>query len=232
MATSATHTVSAQDLSQAQARAGPTDKDTDAMETDTSDKPVFTQISAKAALGGKTARRKIVVPPNRFTPLKNQWKQLYTPLVDHMKLKVRMNLKSRCVELKTGDESSVGAIQKGSDFLKAFMLGFDVADAIALLRMDELYFETFQVKDIKTLKGDHLSRAVGRLAGRGGKTKYTIENTTKTRIVLADTKIHILGSYQNVRMARTAIVNLIRGSQPGKVYGQMRGAVSRMTERF
>lgn len=31
---------------------------------------------------------------------------------------------------------------------------------------------------------------------QNGKTKFTIENATKTRVVLADTKIHILGSYQ------------------------------------
>ena len=53
---------------------------------------------------------------------------------------------------------------------------------------------------------------------QNGKTKFTIENATKTRIVLADTKIHILGSYQSIRVARDAICSLILGSPPGKVH--------------
>ena len=73
-----------------------------------------------------------------------------------------------------------------------------------------------------------MARCIGRMAGKSGKTKFTIENATRTRIVLADTKIHILGSFQNIRAARDAICALILGSPAGKVYTRLRGVSARL----
>lgn len=177
--------------------------------------------------------RKVLIPPHRMSPLKAAWPKIYPPLVEHLKLQVRMNMKNKAVELRTSKHTTdSGALQKGEDFVKAFSLGFDVDDAIALLRLDDLYIETFEIKDVKTLQGEHLGRAIGRIAGKDGKTKFAIENASRTRVVLADSKIHILGGFKNIHIAREAIVSLILGSPPGKVYGNLRTVASRMKERF
>ncbi|KAI0086182.1 hypothetical protein BDY19DRAFT_895118 [Irpex rosettiformis] len=195
--------------------------------------PAFPALSAAAQRSTlKSEIRRIPIPPHRMTPLKKDWVNVFGPLTEILGLQVRMNVHRKCVEIRTSKHTKeVGALQKGADFVKAYALGFDVNDAIALLRLDDLYLDSFEIKDVKTLHGDHLSRAIGRIAGQDGKTKFTIENASRTRIVLADTKIHIMGSFQNIKIARDAIVSLILGSPPGKVYAGLRTVSSRMRQR-
>lgn len=111
-----------------------------------------------------------------MSPLKKDWVDLTTPIVKHMKLQVRMNLKRKAVELKTSQHTTdPGALQKvsdaslfsdppdlhhhqdseisilfcqGADFVKAYLLGFALKDAIAILRMDDLYVDSFQLDDV------------------------------------------------------------------------------------
>lgn len=199
-------------------------------------KPSFKPLSASAAASltavAKGQLRKIPIPPHRMTPLKNDWHKIYTPLVEMAGLQVRMNVAKKCVELKSSRYTSEqGMLQKGADFVKAFALGFEADDSIALLRMDDLFVDTFEIKDVKTLQGDNLSRAIGRIAGKDGRTRFAIENASRTRLVIADTKIHILGNFGNIKIARDAVVALIRGSPPGKVYANLKTIGARQRQR-
>ncbi|BGP10217.1 pre-rRNA-processing protein pno1 [Rhodotorula toruloides] len=182
---------------------------------------------------GLTQRRKISIPPHRMTPLKRDWIKIYTPLVEECGLQVRMNVQKRQIEMKTSKHTPhPSALTRAADFLSAYCLGFAVEDAIAMLRMEELYIESFEIKDIKMLHGDHLSRAIGRLAGHEGKARFAIENATRTRIVLADTRIHILGTFSNIAVARSSISALVLGSPPGKVFANLSRYASLQRSRY
>eukprot|EP01026_Neomeris_dumetosa_P046106 TRINITY_DN391_c0_g1_i3.p2 TRINITY_DN391_c0_g1~~TRINITY_DN391_c0_g1_i3.p2 ORF type:complete len:244 (-),score=34.58 TRINITY_DN391_c0_g1_i3:346-1077(-) len=196
-------------------------------------KPNFEPLKTQTVFV-KPEFRTIGVPQHRMTPLKSAWMELYKPIVEVMKLDMRMNLKKRRVELKTTkDNPDAGELQKAADFTHAFILGFEVKDAMALLRLNDLYIESFEVKDVREkLRGEHLSRCIGRMAGTKGKTRFTIENATKTRIVFADTKIHILGTFQSIKVARDAVCGLIIGSPPSKVYSRMRNMCAAMNSVY
>lgn len=83
-------------------------------------------------------------------------------------LQVRMNVKSKAVDLRLSRHAvDAGALQREE---KVFSLGFDVDNAIALLRLDDLYIETFEIKDAKTPGGINQSRVIGRISDRDEKT--------------------------------------------------------------
>lgn len=44
--------------------------------------------------------RKIPVPAHRYTPLKENWLKIFTPVVQQMKLQIRFNLRTRNVEIR------------------------------------------------------------------------------------------------------------------------------------
>ncbi|EMR09645.1 hypothetical protein PNEG_02228 [Pneumocystis murina B123] len=200
---------------------------------DEANQPHFSASTKKIKIFKQPEMISVRIPYHRIAPLKENWSKIYSPLVEHLKLQVRMNLKNKTIDLRTSIYTErPESLQKGSEFVKAFSMGFDVNDAIAMIRLDDIYIDTFEIKDVKTLQGQHLSRAIGRIVGKDGKTKFAIENATRTRLVIADTKIHILGAFLNINMARNSVVSLILGSPTGKVYTNLRNVSARLKNMF
>lgn len=45
------------------------------------------------------------------------------------------------------EDSNKANLQKGADFVRAFVLGFNIDDAVSLVRLDHLFLESFAVTD-------------------------------------------------------------------------------------
>lgn len=84
--------------------------DNDMMESDHLDtdsimqpvvRPDFAPLSVnEMAESQRDLYRKVPIPPHRMTPLRDNWLKIYSPLVEHMKLQIRFNTKSKSVEIK------------------------------------------------------------------------------------------------------------------------------------
>ena len=57
---------------------------------DQEQQPHFAELTAVQASGGKIEYRRVRCPPHRYTPLREHWEQILTPLVEYLKLQVSL----------------------------------------------------------------------------------------------------------------------------------------------
>lgn len=67
-------------------------------------RPAFPPVK-KEKLSNGTEVRKISVPSHRYSPLKENWMKIFTPIVEHLRLQIRFNLRIRQVEIRTCKET-------------------------------------------------------------------------------------------------------------------------------
>lgn len=54
-------------------------------------------VRVSCVQSGRSEYRRVRVPPNRLTPLRQQWENIMQPIVEHLKLQIRYNAKNKCV---------------------------------------------------------------------------------------------------------------------------------------
>lgn len=62
------------------------------------EQPHFPKLNAVQASG--VEYRRVRCPPHRYTPLREHWEQILTPLVEYLKLQVRRNKKMTTGQMK------------------------------------------------------------------------------------------------------------------------------------
>lgn len=102
------------------------------------------------------------------------------------------------------------------ELIRAIGRGFNPDVAKLLLKADNV-LDLISLNTFCRNKPD-IIRIKGRIIGKEGKCRRTIEELTETNISVFGKTVGILGEAQNVSIARRAIDSLLGGSPHGKVY--------------
>ncbi|KAI6170948.1 hypothetical protein M3Y99_02003900 [Aphelenchoides fujianensis] len=92
---------------------------------------------------GRRGVRKVPIPSSRYNRLRNNWPKITAPIVQQLKLQIRFNPE----EPPCGDRCPKDQTPNLTYLAKA------ENDAIALVRLDHMFLESFEVTDESTLMG-------------------------------------------------------------------------------
>jgi len=102
------------------------------------------------------------------------------------------------------------------DIVKAIGRGFSPEKALKLL--DESYsLEIINLTDFANTE-KAIKRKRARIIGENGKTRKTIEEMTNTYVSIYGKTISIIGNYENLEIAKEAIIRLLEGASHTSVY--------------
>lgn len=100
--------------------------------------------------------------------------------------------------------------------IKAFGRGFAVEDAVKLT--DDMYnLEIIDLSEYASSE-NRIKVIAARIIGTRGKTKKFIEMYTNTKIAVSGKTVSIIGKWDDISLAREAILMLIKGSMHKTVY--------------
>ncbi len=139
---------------------------------------------------------------------------LRTKEVLEEKLRVNISIKGKTVTIEGSTADEFQALQ----ILEAIDLGFSTRKAMSIMD-EEIVYRKINIKDYTRRKNLHEVRA--RVIGTKGKTKRVIEEISGCKIVLKENTLGIIGPYDSIDAATTALKNIIRGSKQSNVYNYL-----------
>lgn len=177
--------------------------------------------------------RSIQIPESKIKTLKQEWLKIYTPIVQIGKLQIRFNPRTKHIELRTCSlTTDLCYLERSMTYIQAILEGFKPEDAISIMKYKDIFTESFNIQDIRKLKSSHLSRAIGRIIGRDGRIKESIENFSRCKFILRDEKITLIGCEENIKIAKDAIGRLVQGSEPTSIFNRLRVISAKLKDKY
>lgn len=176
--------------------------------------------------------RTVDIPASRMAFFKSNWLKIYTPIVEIARVQLKMNFMKKQVDIRTCEYTEDPSfVSRSEQFVKAVALGFSIEDSMAILKFPDVFIDHFNIHEVKILKNLHIERAIGRMIGREGKTKSTIENLASCKTIIKDSDVFLLGPSENTRIARDCYCRLVMGSQPGTIYNRLRNIRTKIKDQ-
>jgi ribosomal RNA assembly protein len=107
---------------------------------------------------------------------------------------------------------------KAKDVITALGRGFSPEHAFRLIRDEEAVLDVIDLRSAFGKSEADIKRVKGRIIGMNGKTRRIIEELTDANVAVFGHTVAIIGTIEQVEVAREAIEMLVRGSMHGTVY--------------
>jgi len=133
------------------------------------------------------------------------------------------------VRIEPGDDP-LGAL-KAREVIQAIARGFSSERAFRLFQEDQL-LEVINIQDFSGPSERALVRLKGRVIGERGKTRQIIEETTGTHVTIYGKTIALIGTAEQLAVARAAIHTLLGGAKHSSVYQFLERKRRKMKREF
>ncbi len=113
------------------------------------------------------------------------------------------------------------AVLKAKDAVTAMARGFPPEKAFELFHED-IMLDVLDLRELFGKSESDIQRIKGRIIGRDGKSRRSIEEITQADISINEHTIGIIGSYESVSLAREGMEMLIKGRTHATVYEHLK----------
>lgn len=137
------------------------------------------------------------------------------------KLSVELHVNSETgdVEIMLSPEAQdPSRLFRAKEVVIAIGRGFSPERAFILIEDEEALLEVIDLREVLGRSPSDMKRLKGRIIGKDGKTRRTIEELTEAKVSVYGHTISIIGNTDGAEIAREAIRMLLKGRQHRTVY--------------
>jgi len=118
----------------------------------------------------------------------------------------------------TENATDPSTLFRAKDVVTALGRGFSPEHAFRLVRDEDVLMELIDLRGVFGKSEADLKRVKGRIIGMNGKTRRIIEELTDANVAVYGHTVGIIGTLEQVQVAREAIEMLVKGSMHSTVY--------------